>query len=386
MRMIFLVLVFLVNSNLILKGEVSAILNEDSFLSLRQREKTDSLTEDMLRTNDLIEAFYLVKNNLELLSIKNHFRELCEFYFGISIDSNFLYTIEEEKKVLESLLESLLNFNLSCSADLKYLFDMKIKCILQEKKKIALKVKTEKLYDLLILSYFTGAFFFQQQKLQISNEPMTNLLEKQIILDEMYGELKREIYDLVLLSDSFLRKEFEQKCFEKMRNNKLFYNVTLLHENILEKIGGGENLGLPLRTRFEGWQDILFKDQEISLFQDFGLWLLDREAVKIDLLRVFNEDFLLFIFEIMRLNQSLEELSDHYYQGITAEERETISLVASFGEFFITKMGELIELKEKINIAHLPPIVISEKRLKKIIKQLSMVINFDQEMNQSIDS
>lgn len=359
--------------NLFFASDCSKLLSyqRNSFFSLK-REDSTILVDDIIRTNNLLEAFYLVKNNKNISNIKNYFYQLCEFFLGLSVDLLQMNQVEKEKIFVQKLLISLLNFNTTCSNDLKYLFDMKVKYILEQKKTLALKIKNEKIYDFILLSYFTSAFFSQEQQLKHDEESMTNQLERQIFLDEEFGALKQEIYDLAALSDFFIYKEFEKTVLLKIKNQKLFYNFMILSDILLEKISEISEIHKFFEKQFIQWNNSFFSSEKFS-FQLFGLWLLDQDAIKTDLLKILNEDSFLLFYVLMRIQASVTSLKDSYYKKITQEELDILNLASLFGKFFIKKMSDIIDLKEKIKIDQLPPIIISEKRIKKILKKLSVL-------------
>lgn len=359
--------------NLCLASDCSKFLSSqrNNFFFLK-REDSTILVEDIIRTNNLLEAFYLVKNNKEISNIKNYFYQLCEFFLGLSVDLLQMNQLEEEKIFVQKLLTSVLNFNTTCSNDLKYLFDMKVKYILEQKKTLALKIKNEKIYDFILLSYFTSAFFSQQQKLKHDEESMTDQLEKQIFLDETFEALKQDIYDLVALSDFFIYKEFEKTVLVEIKNQKLFYNFMILNDILLEKIGEVSEIHKFFEKQFIQWNNSFFSSEKFS-FQLFGFWLLDQDAIKTDLLKILNEDSFLLFYVFMRIQASVALLKDSYYEKITQEELDVLNLASRFGEFFMNKISNLIDLKEKIRIDQLPPIVISEQRIQTILNKLSLL-------------
>lgn len=359
--------------NLFLASDCSKFLSNQrsNFFSLKRQDST-ILVDDIIRTNNLLEAFYLVKNNKNISNIKNYFYQLCEFFLGLSVDLLQMNQLEEEKIFVEKLLTSVFNFNVTCSNDLKYLFDMKVKYILEQKKTLALKIKNEKIYDFILLSYFTSAFFSQQKKLKHHEESMTEQFEKQIFLDEAFENLKQEIYDLAVLSDFFIYKEFEKTVLVKIKNQKLFYNFMILNDILLEEISEISEIHKFFEKQFIQWNNSFFSSEKFS-FQLFGFWLLDQDAIKIDLLKILNEDSFLLFYVLMRIQASVTSLKDSYYKKITQEELDVLNSASVFGEFFMKKMSNLIDLKEKIRIDQLPPIIISEKRIKTILNKLNLL-------------
>lgn len=365
---------FFLSTNLFSVRDSSQLFSEpkNNFFSLK-REDNRILVDDIIRTNNLLEAFYLVKNNQKIPHIKNYFYQLCEFFFGLSVNLFQMNQLEEEKIFVQKLLASAFNFNSTCSNDLKYLFDMKLKCILEQKKTLLIEIKNEKIYDFILLSYFTSAFFFQPQKLKDDRKSIIDEFEREIMFDEMFESLKQDIYDLASLSDFFIYKEFETKVLRKIKNQKLFYNFMILNDMLLEKISQISGIHRFFEKQFTQCNKSFFSTEDFS-FQLFGFWLLDKDAIKRDLLQMMNEDFLLLIHVLIRIQRSVISLKNSHYKEITEEELDILNSVFLFAESFMTKISDIIDLEDRIKIDKLQPIIISEKRIKRIVNKLSLLI------------
>jgi hypothetical protein len=324
---------------------------------------------DLVRINHLLEAFYLAKNNRDIPELEDNFKRINRYYLGLKIDFNLYETEDKDKEYIKQLIERLLHFNIRSSQDLQYLFDMELAYVFTAKKDIAAKIHQEKLVHLLLISYFGSKFFFD-----INIEDEENYREKEVVLEEFSDKLYKEIQEVLLLKNHFLYRKYENTFLSKIKKNKLFSNVLLVYDDCIERIARNTDIIDSFDFCFNAWKKELFQTEKFPLFESFGLWLLDREKVKINFFQAINQDFFLILFTIMQLEKSIVSLHETYYSDVSEEELEIIGCVANAARFFLKKIENVFDIENEKEVINIPLLAISEQRAKKIIRILKNII------------